>query len=109
MRGLVLGVAASLAAALAACGAGKSGDNNDSSGKPITIGTTDVVIALDPAGSYDNGSLLVEDNIYQFLMSVPAGSKQPRSPTRRRAARSRSRPSTPASSRTIRSSPTATR
>ena len=73
----MLGVAALSAIGLAACGAGKSGDNGDSSGKPITIGTTDVVTALDPAGSYDNGSLLVEDNIYQFLMSVPAGGKTP--------------------------------
>ena len=44
----------------------------------ISIGTTDVVTALDPAGSYDNGSLLVEDNIYQFLMSVPAGETAPK-------------------------------
>jgi peptide/nickel transport system substrate-binding protein len=76
----VLGVAALGAVALAACGAGKSGGGSSSGsagGKPITIGTTDVVTALDPAGSYDNGSLLVETNIYQFLMNVPAGSNKP--------------------------------
>src|SRR3954453_8619978 len=90
-QALTLTVALAAATALAACGAGKK-DNNKSSaaagtkagttaaasgGKPITIGTTDQVVALDPAGSYDNGSLLLEDNIYQFLMNVPAGSKAP--------------------------------
>jgi peptide/nickel transport system substrate-binding protein len=84
---LTLSVAVAAAVTLAACGAGKKSPSNTdttgagsgaaSSGKPITIGTTDVVVALDPAGSYDNGSLLLEDNIYQFLMSVPAGATQP--------------------------------
>jgi peptide/nickel transport system substrate-binding protein len=87
-KGLALGAAALLAASLSACGAGKkdsgpSGSTASGSGaqtpagKSITIGTTDQVTALDPAGSYDNGSLLLEDNIYQFLMSVPAGGKKP--------------------------------
>ena len=87
---LALGVAVLLAASLSACGTGKkSGTTNPSgtssgtktaapSNSSITIGTTDQVIALDPAGSYDNGSLLLEDNIYQFLMNVPAGAKAPR-------------------------------
>ena len=90
-KALTLSVAAVTAVSLAACGAGKknspssgsnSGGSNSSTGaasggKPITIGTTDQVVALDPAGSYDNGSLLLEDNIYQFLMRVPAGQKAP--------------------------------
>ena len=91
-KALTLTVALAAATALAACGAGKKDNNNKSSGaagtgtnssgaasggKPITIGTTDQVVALDPAGSYDNGSLLLEDNIYQFLMSVAAGAKAP--------------------------------
>jgi len=68
---------------LAACGAGKkdngstSGPAGTGSGNPITVGTTDSVIALDPAGSYDFGSLTIEENIYQFLMQVPAGQKAP--------------------------------
>ena len=71
------------ALALAACGAGKkdngssSGPAGTGSGNPITVGTTDSVIALDPAGSYDFGSLTIEENIYQFLMQVPAGQKAP--------------------------------
>ncbi|RIJ76837.1 peptide ABC transporter substrate-binding protein [Nakamurella silvestris] len=43
----------------------------------VKIGTTDKVVALDPAGSYDNGSLLLEIQLYQFLMSVPIGEKTP--------------------------------
>jgi peptide/nickel transport system substrate-binding protein len=90
-KALTATVAVAAATALAACGAGKKDNNNSSSGaagtnassgsasggKPITVGTTDQVVALDPAGSYDNGSLLLEDNIYQFLMNVPAGKKAP--------------------------------
>jgi peptide/nickel transport system substrate-binding protein len=82
-------VAVTAALALAACGAGKksggststpsagASGSSSSGGKPITVGTTDSIIALDPAASYDNGSLAVEDNIYQFLMNVPAGGKAP--------------------------------
>ena len=33
--------------------------------------------ALDPAGSYDNGSLLVETQVYQYLMSIPAKAQTP--------------------------------
>src|SRR3954447_14188681 len=76
-------VVVAAALTLAACGAGKN-DNGSSSGpggtgsnNPITVGTTDSVIALDPAGSYDFGSLAIEENIYQFLMQVPAGEKAP--------------------------------
>ncbi|GAB2473444.1 periplasmic substrate-binding domain-containing protein [Jatrophihabitans fulvus] len=88
-----MGIAAGALIALAACGAGKNDDKSDApsgsggagtgsgastgGGKPITIGTTDQVTALDPAGSYDNGSLLVETQVYQFLMDVPEGGKTP--------------------------------
>jgi peptide/nickel transport system substrate-binding protein len=75
---------------LAACGAGKKNNSKSSGpaasggassaptgGKAITIGTTDPLVALDPAGSYDFGSLLLQTNVYQFLMSVPAGQTTP--------------------------------
>ncbi|MCU1658787.1 MAG: peptide transporter substrate-binding protein, partial [Pseudonocardiales bacterium] len=81
---LALSAAALAAVGLAACGSSKksSGSSSSSSGgasgaNAITIGTTDQTVALDPAGSYDNGSLLLEDNVYQFLMNVPAGGKAP--------------------------------
>lgn len=46
-------------------------------GAQIAIGTTDKVVSLDPAGSYDNGSLMLELQIYQFLMNIPAGEGTP--------------------------------
>jgi peptide/nickel transport system substrate-binding protein len=75
-RRAFVGVALAGVAALvlASCGSSKGGGGG---GGSLTIGTTDQVIALDPAGSYDNGSLLLEDNIYQFLMNVPAGKTTP--------------------------------
>jgi peptide/nickel transport system substrate-binding protein len=77
---LTLSVAVVAAITLAACGSAKksgSGGSGSASGGAITVGTTDSVIALDPAGSYDFGSLTIEENIYQFLMQVPAGQKAP--------------------------------
>ncbi|MDT4918656.1 MAG: peptide/nickel transport system substrate-binding protein [Pseudonocardiales bacterium] len=74
-KALTLFVAVATAVTLAACGSAKKGGG--SSGSAITVGTTDSVIALDPAGSYDFGSLTIEENIYQFLMQVPAGKKAP--------------------------------
>lgn len=81
---LTVAVAVTAAVTLAACGAGKKDDggasgsgSGSSGGGSLTIGTTDQVTALDPAGSYDNGSLLLETQIYQFLMDVPVGGKTP--------------------------------
>ncbi len=73
--------AALLTGALAACGAGKKTNNQPSgggtqgtgAGKSITIGTTDQVVSLDPAGSYDFGSTTLETQVYQYLMAFPAG------------------------------------
>lgn len=84
-RVLAVTAAAVLAASLAACGAGKKNNGGSSSsgasggggGKPITVGTTDKVTSLDPAGSYDNGSLLMEIQTYQFLLSIPIGGTTP--------------------------------
>lgn len=78
-RLFAVGGALALAGSLAACGSGRTDDEGgggDSSGG-LVIGTTDKVVALDPAASYDNGSLLVENQIYQFLMVVPPGGTQP--------------------------------
>ncbi len=68
---------ASLALVLASCAETENidggGDGEDSGGS-IAIGTTDVVTSLDPAGSYDNGSFLVQNQVYPFLMNTPYGS-----------------------------------
>ncbi|KAA1380368.1 ABC transporter substrate-binding protein [Aeromicrobium fastidiosum] len=72
-RGTALVAVSALAGvALAACGAGNnSGDSN--SGAGIIVGTTDKVVSIDPAGSYDNGSLNVQTQVYQYLLNFPAG------------------------------------
>lgn len=58
-------------------GAGSQTSGPAPSGAQIKIGTTDKVVALDPAGSYDNGSLMLETQLYQYLMVIPSGEKTP--------------------------------
>ncbi|SDF20902.1 peptide/nickel transport system substrate-binding protein [Blastococcus fimeti] len=62
---------------LSACG-GDDGDSGGSeggsSGGALTIGTTDKITFLDPAGSYDNGSFAVMNQIFPFLMNTNYGS-----------------------------------
>lgn len=63
---------------LTACGGAKSG--GDKGGTPkdlVLLGTTDKIITIDPAGSYDNGSFTVENNVYPFLFNFPYGSTEP--------------------------------
>jgi peptide/nickel transport system substrate-binding protein len=60
---------------LAACGgSGGSGDSGGSGGGTLTIGTTDKITTIDPAGSYDNGSFAVMNQVFPFLMNTPYGS-----------------------------------
>lgn len=80
LRGIAL--AAGLAAStlvLTACGGGGTPSSNSSAGGnaaggTLTIGTTDKITKLDPAGSYDNGSFAVMNQIFPFLMNTPYGS-----------------------------------
>ncbi|MDQ0895935.1 ABC transporter substrate-binding protein [Agromyces ramosus] len=69
-RGIAALAGLSVAAlALAGCSAGgETGD--DASGDSITIGTTDKVTTLDPAGSYDNGSLAVQTQVFPYLLNT---------------------------------------
>ena len=77
-RRLLAGAAgtAALALVLTACGggSGEGGDGGGGSAESMIIGTTDKVTSLDPAGSYDNGSFAVMNQIYPFLMNTPYGS-----------------------------------
>ncbi|MEO2781764.1 peptide ABC transporter substrate-binding protein, partial [Lacticaseibacillus rhamnosus] len=43
----------------------------------VVLGTTDRIVTIDPAGSYDNGSFTVENNVYPFLYNFPYGSDVP--------------------------------
>ncbi|MBW8870858.1 MAG: peptide ABC transporter substrate-binding protein [Leifsonia sp.] len=56
--------------------AGCSGSNNSSGGGggALTVGTTDKITSIDPAGSYDNGSFAVMNQVYPFLLNTPYGS-----------------------------------
>ncbi|NEG95742.1 peptide ABC transporter substrate-binding protein [Bifidobacterium sp. SMB2] len=67
---------ASLAAiaSLAACGV-KGGDSA-ADGNAITIGTTDKIVSLDPAASYDNGSYAVQIQVFPFLYAQDYGSSE---------------------------------
>jgi peptide/nickel transport system substrate-binding protein len=65
---------AAVALVLAGCSGGSTGGSTSGGGSAITIGTTDKVTVLDPAGSYDNGSFAVMNQVYPFLMNTPYGS-----------------------------------
>lgn len=78
------GATAVLAAVLAGCAStdkaddDKSGDatkSGDDAAVVITVGTTDKVFSLDPAGSYDNGSFAVMNQIYPFLLNTAIGAE----------------------------------
>ncbi len=59
--------------ALLAGGCGLGRPNDAVSGEYLTVGTTDKVATLDPAGSYDNGSFQVMNQVYGFLMNFVPG------------------------------------
>ena len=70
-------------ASLAACGGGdgNGGDGGEGGesglGAPWILGTTDKVTTLDPAGAYDLGSWTLMYNMYQTLLTIPAGENEP--------------------------------
>ncbi|MEU2872361.1 ABC transporter substrate-binding protein [Streptomyces olivoreticuli] len=63
-----------LTAGAAGCGLASPGDGDRG---PITVGTTDTVTALDPAGAYDVGSWALFGNLYQSLLTFTPGSTTP--------------------------------
>jgi peptide/nickel transport system substrate-binding protein len=56
---------------VAGCGLGRPKDAV--SGEYLTVGTTDKVSTMDPAGSYDNGSFQIMNQVYPFLMNFVPG------------------------------------
>ncbi|HEX4442634.1 MAG TPA: ABC transporter substrate-binding protein [Galbitalea sp.] len=66
-------VAAAAAVSLALVGCAGGGGSGGGSNKAIIVGTTDVVTFLDPAGSYDNGSFAVMNQVYPFLFNSKDG------------------------------------
>lgn len=70
-RAALVAVPAAAALVLAGCADGGTGADGDN---VIVIGTTDKVTTLDPAGSYDNGSLAVQLNVFPYLVDTDLGS-----------------------------------
>lgn len=71
-RGIALGAGvAATALVLTGCA---SSSVSDTALSGISIGTTDKITSLDPAGSYDNGSFAVQNQVFPFLMNTPVGS-----------------------------------
>ncbi|MGY1812757.1 ABC transporter substrate-binding protein [Blastococcus sp. SYSU D00820] len=76
MRAATAGLAVTTLA-LAACGGGGNDGGGSGSGSGddvLIIGTTDKITTIDPAGSYDNGSFAVMNQVYPFLLNTPLGS-----------------------------------
>lgn len=69
-------IAAAGALLLSACSTSTTGGEGEEDGGSLTVGTTDKVVALDPAGAYDNGSSLVEQQIYPFLLAYKPGTAE---------------------------------
>lgn len=78
---IALGSASVMAAALSGCGALKDAAEQSIDGQcaqdELCLGTTEVVTAMDPAGSYDFGSWNMQYEIFQQLMTVPANGEEP--------------------------------
>jgi peptide/nickel transport system substrate-binding protein len=70
----VLAASAVVGLMLAGCGAGR---DDGAAGEALIVGTTDKVVSIDPAGSYDNGSLNVQTQVYQYLLNFSEGSTEP--------------------------------
>lgn len=82
MTGLryVIALAGVSALALTACtssSGGSTGGASSADSAPITFGTTDKVSSLDPAGSYDNGSFMVMNQIFPFVLNSKPGGADP--------------------------------
>ncbi|HTN55842.1 MAG TPA: ABC transporter substrate-binding protein [Microbacterium sp.] len=77
--GLAIGAIGISALVLSGCATstGDTGnDEGDAKGGDIIVGTTDKIVSLDPAGSYDNGSFAVMNQIYPFLMNSKYGTAE---------------------------------
>jgi peptide/nickel transport system substrate-binding protein len=75
--GVRLGLIAVTAVAglvLAGCAGGGGGGGDEDN--TILIGTTDKVTTLDPAGSYDNGSLALQTQVFPYLVNTDYNSTE---------------------------------
>ena len=77
-RGLLVASAVTATAlVLAGCSTSTTDQSGDGEGGgALTVGTTDKVTVLDPAGSYDNGSFFVMQQVFPFLLSYTPGTAE---------------------------------
>jgi peptide/nickel transport system substrate-binding protein len=73
MRLGLIAATAATALVLTGCAGATGGGNTGSTGGPIVIGTTDKVTKLDPAGSFDNGSLMLQTQVFGLLEDSKVG------------------------------------
>ncbi|MFJ1611771.1 ABC transporter substrate-binding protein [Streptomyces sp. NPDC088251] len=78
MRSIRLRILAILAVlVIAGVGAWQLLPSDEVKSDPISVGTTDEVTSLDPAGAYDAGSWAMYSNIYQSLLTFKSGATVP--------------------------------
>ncbi|WP_147917242.1 ABC transporter substrate-binding protein [Ruania zhangjianzhongii] len=72
----LIATAGALALVLTSCADTEDidGGGDGDGGGNISVGTTDTVTNLDPAGSYDHGSTAIHTQVYPYLMNTPYGS-----------------------------------
>ncbi|WP_144709879.1 ABC transporter substrate-binding protein [Curtobacterium pusillum] len=70
-RTSAIALTAAIAALLTGCAS--TGSSGDDTADGLVVGTTDVVTSLDPAGAWDRGSYTVQTQLYQHLLTYPAG------------------------------------
>nr|WP_173795222.1 ABC transporter substrate-binding protein [Frondihabitans sp. 762G35] len=70
----MIGAVGVAATGLVLSGCASTSSTTTSSLDGLIVGTSDVIVSLDPAGSYDNGSFAVMNQVYPFLLNTPYGS-----------------------------------
>jgi len=69
-------IAVTAVAGLVLAGCAPSGGDTGDGDNTILVGTTDKVTTLDPAGSYDNGSLGVQTQVFPYLVNTDYNSTE---------------------------------
>ncbi|WP_416394718.1 MULTISPECIES: ABC transporter substrate-binding protein [unclassified Curtobacterium] len=70
---LLSAIALTAATAAVLTGCASTGSSGTDAVDGLVVGTTDVVTSLDPAGAWDRGSYTVQTQLYQHLLTYPAG------------------------------------
>lgn len=73
MTTAVIAAGALLFTGCATSSTGGGEETGGDAGSNLIVGTTDKITALDPAGSYDNGSFVVMNQVYPFLLNSTYG------------------------------------